>query len=66
LSRSAPGRDGLERQVAARRQARASRGSSSRLRFYAPLAALTSLMSLDLRLFGHLRAGPYFVLVEKT
>jgi len=65
LSRRAAGRDELEQQVTARRQVRATLASPRRARYYAPLVALTGLMSLDLKLFGHLRAGPYFVLVEK-
>ena len=65
LSRRAAGRDELEQQVIARRQVRATLTSTRRARFYVPLVALSGLMSLDLKLVGHLRAGPYFVLVEK-
>jgi ubiquinone/menaquinone biosynthesis C-methylase UbiE len=66
MSRRAAGRDALERQSAARQKVRAALGPNRRVRFYAPLAILTGLMSLDLKLFGRLRAGPYFVLVEKA
>ncbi len=64
LSRRARGRDTLEQQANARQQVRAIL-NRRRTRFYMPLVALTSLMSLDLKLFGHLRAGPYFLLAEK-
>ncbi|MGB8648200.1 MAG: methyltransferase domain-containing protein [Anaerolineae bacterium] len=66
LSKRARGQDVLEQQVVARQQVRAALRSDRRARFYAPLAALTALMSLDLKLFGHLRAGPYFLLAEKA
>jgi SAM-dependent methyltransferase len=66
LSSRAAGHDVLEQQVIARQQVRATLKSKRRTGYYALLAALTAIMSLDLKLFGHLRAGPYFVLVEKT
>lgn len=66
LSRGAAGGDTLERQAAARREVRAALGPNRRGRYYAPLAVLTALMGIDLKLFGRLRAGPYFLLAEKT
>ncbi len=65
LSKQERGKDVLEQQVAARQQVRAALRSDRRARFYAPLYILTVLMSLDLKRFGHLRAGPYFLLAEK-
>lgn len=65
LSRRQKGLNALEREAAARHEVRASLTSAGGKRFYVPLALLTALMSLDLRLFGRLRAGPYFALLER-
>lgn len=54
---------GTAREIRARRSAR-SRLERRGLFFYA-LSAVTLLMELDLRLFGGLRCGSYFLLVEK-
>jgi ubiquinone/menaquinone biosynthesis C-methylase UbiE len=54
---------GIAREIRARRSARsrlARRGS-----FFYALGAVTLLMELDLRLFGWMRCGSYFLLVEK-
>jgi ubiquinone/menaquinone biosynthesis C-methylase UbiE/uncharacterized protein YbaR (Trm112 family) len=65
-SRDESGRDPLEQQLAARHKVREALGSKHRARLYIPLAILTAIMSLDLKLFGRLRAGPYFVMVERN
>ena len=66
LSRGARGKDALERQVAARRQVRANLNTRPRMHYALLLKLMTALMGLDLKLFGRLRAGPYFLLVEKV
>ncbi|HEY6042567.1 MAG TPA: methyltransferase type 11, partial [Anaerolineae bacterium] len=66
LSRGARGKDALERQIAARRQVRANLNSKPRRHYALLLKLMTALMGLDLKLFGRLRAGPYFLLVEKV
>ena len=65
LSRRETGSGVLEQQIAARHKVRAGLGPTGHSRFYAPLVLLTALMSLDVKLFGRLRAGPYFALVER-
>jgi hypothetical protein len=55
--------DGTDREIRARRRMRARlerRGPT-----YYALLAVTLLMELDLRLFGRLRSGSYFIVVEK-
>lgn len=54
---------GTQREIVARRRIRHQ--LTPRSPIYWALNVLTSLMELDVRLFGHLRTGPYFVLVEK-
>lgn len=66
VSKREPGGDEMERQVSARHKVRSELATSRRGRFYLPLYFLTALMSLDLKWFGRLRAGPYFVLAERT
>ncbi len=66
LSRRAAGHDELEQQVVARQRVRAKLNSNTSARWRAPLNVMTSVMGLDLKLFAHLRAGPYFLLAEKT
>jgi ubiquinone/menaquinone biosynthesis C-methylase UbiE/uncharacterized protein YbaR (Trm112 family) len=66
LSQREPGRDILEQQAAARHRVRGTLASKGRARLYIPLAIFSALMSLDLKLFGRLRAGPFFVLVERS
>jgi ubiquinone/menaquinone biosynthesis C-methylase UbiE len=55
--------DGTEREIRARRRVRERlerRGAA-----YYGLMAVTLMMELDLWLFGHLRSGSYFIVVEK-
>lgn len=66
LSRRARGRTVVERQADARAKVRAAMTGSGGAKYLLPLEALSKLMQLDLMLFGHLRAGPYFLLVEKV
>jgi ubiquinone/menaquinone biosynthesis C-methylase UbiE/uncharacterized protein YbaR (Trm112 family) len=65
LSKRAKGKNTLERQATARQGVR-ERLARRDSRFYAPLAFLTAVEKLDIVLFGRLRAGPYFVVVEKV
>jgi hypothetical protein len=55
--------DGTDREIRARQRMRArlERGGPA----YYALMAVTLLMELDLRLFGRLRSGSYFIVVEK-
>lgn len=55
--------DGTQREIVARRRIRHQ--LTPRSPVYWALWALTLLMELDVRLFGGLRTGPYFVLAEK-
>jgi ubiquinone/menaquinone biosynthesis C-methylase UbiE len=55
--------DGAEREIRARRRMRAR--LTTRGPVYYALLAVTLLMELDLWLFGHLRSGSYFIVVEK-
>ena len=62
-SLSVPPSDGTDREIRARRRMRARlerRGPT-----YYALMAVTLLMELDLWLFGGLRSGSYFIVVEK-
>ncbi|WP_025746004.1 class I SAM-dependent methyltransferase [Kallotenue papyrolyticum] len=54
---------GTQREIVARQRLR--RRLTPRSPVYWALVALTRLMELDVRLFGRLRSGPYFVLAEK-
>jgi ubiquinone/menaquinone biosynthesis C-methylase UbiE len=58
-----PSTDGTDREIRARRRMR-SRLERRGATYYA-LMAVTLLMELDLWLFGRLRSGSYFILVEK-
>lgn len=55
---------GAQREIVARRTMR--RYLTKRSPVYWALYAITLLMELDLRLFGWMRTGPYFVLAEKA
>jgi ubiquinone/menaquinone biosynthesis C-methylase UbiE len=54
---------GTQREIVARRRIR--RQLTPRSPVYWALMALTTLMELDVWLFGRLRTGPYFVVAEK-
>jgi ubiquinone/menaquinone biosynthesis C-methylase UbiE len=60
---SVPRSDGTEREIRARRRVR-ERLERRGLAYYG-LMAVTLMMELDLWLFGHLRSGSYFIVVEK-
>lgn len=64
LSKNARGKNKLEQQVNARTQVRAQMRNENK--FVVPLEIASRLMQLDITLFGNLRAGPYFLLVEKN
>lgn len=64
-SRRARGGNMLEQQANARARVRDAMGNGRASRYRAPLGVLSNIMQLDLVLFGRLRAGPYFLLVEK-
>jgi ubiquinone/menaquinone biosynthesis C-methylase UbiE len=55
---------GTQREIVARRRLRARLNSRSPV--YWALSALTTLMELDVVLWGRLRTGPYYVLAEKV
>ncbi len=55
---------GTQREIVARQRVRGSLNPASPV--YWLLQALTALMELDVRLFGHMRTGPYYVLAEKV
>ncbi|MBA3943102.1 MAG: methyltransferase domain-containing protein [Herpetosiphonaceae bacterium] len=57
------GGEGTQREIVARRRIR--KQLSPRSPVYWGLYLLTSLMELDVILWGRLRTGPYFILVEK-
>ena len=59
--------DGPEARAAGARAARseAKRRIAGRGPTYAALVALTWLMKLDILLFGRVRSGPFFALLEK-
>jgi ubiquinone/menaquinone biosynthesis C-methylase UbiE/uncharacterized protein YbaR (Trm112 family) len=65
LSQRARGKNKLEQQVSARSHVRAAMSSSGGGKYVMPLEAASKVMQLDMTLFGGLRAGPYFLLVEK-
>ncbi len=64
LSRKTRGQDKLEQQVSARANVRAA--MKNRNKYIVPLEIASKVMQLDITLFGGLRAGPYFLLVEKA
>jgi hypothetical protein len=66
LSRRARGKSKLEQQVNARSNVRAVMSSAGGGKYVMPLEVASKLMQLDIALFGNLRAGPYFLLVEKS
>jgi ubiquinone/menaquinone biosynthesis C-methylase UbiE len=59
----APSQDGIAREIRARRRMRGQLRPGSPV--YLALMAVTLLMELDLWLFGWMRCGSYFILVEK-
>lgn len=65
LARGEKNGDDVAKQIATRQKVRSEINSKRASRFRFPLVALTAIMSIDLRLFGHMRAGPYFVLTER-
>lgn len=64
LSKKARGGDKLEKQVTARANVRAAMAANGS-KYAVPLEIASRVMQLDITLFGDLRAGPYFLLVEK-
>ncbi len=58
-----PSADGIAREIRARRRIRSQLRPGSPV--YYALMAVTLLMELDLWLFGRMRCGSYFILVEK-
>lgn len=66
LSNKARGKNKLEQQVSARSDVRAAMSNSGGGKYVMPLEVASKVMKLDLFLFGNLRAGPYFLLVEKN
>ena len=70
-SRGAPGPGGAGAGPARADQARRARTSAKRRlarggALYRGLQAITTLMTLDVRLLGRVRTGPFFVLLERT
>jgi len=65
FSRRTRGDDKLQQQVTARANVRTAMRMADGTKYTVPLEALSKVMQLDLTLFGNLRAGPYFLLVEK-
>jgi ubiquinone/menaquinone biosynthesis C-methylase UbiE/uncharacterized protein YbaR (Trm112 family) len=59
-----PSSDGIAREIRARRRIRTQLRPGSPI--YYALMAITLLMELDLWLFGWMRCGSYFILVEKS
>ncbi len=64
LSKKSSGKNKLEQQVNARTQVRAAMQNGNK--YIVPLEMASKVMQLDIALFGDLRAGPYFLLVEKA
>jgi SAM-dependent methyltransferase len=52
--------------LAIRRSMKRQIGNKKSGGLYYILSAFTSLMKLDIRLFGKMRTGPYFILIRKT
>lgn len=65
LSKKARGTNKMEQQVSARSEVRAAMQTAHGSKYIVPLEAASKTMQLDITLFGKLRAGPYFLLVEK-
>lgn len=65
LSKKSRGKDKLEKQVTARANVRAALVMNGS-KYVVPLELASKVMQLDITLFGDLRAGPYFLLVEKV
>lgn len=65
LSKKSRGGDKLEKQVTARANVRAQMRTNGS-KYVVPLEIASKAMQLDITLFGDLRAGPYFLLVEKV
>jgi ubiquinone/menaquinone biosynthesis C-methylase UbiE len=65
LAQRARGGSKLEQQANARTNVRATMRTSAGSKFVVPLEIASKVMQLDVTLFGDLRAGPYFLLVEK-
>jgi SAM-dependent methyltransferase len=63
---AAAGDDAGRTEDARRARLAAKQRLASRGPLYAVLRALTSLMTLDVRVFGRVRSGPFFVLLERT
>lgn len=63
LSKKTRGETKLAQQVNARTNVRAAMKSGNK--YVVPLEIASRVMQLDIVLFGNLRAGPYFLLVEK-
>lgn len=66
LSRKARGQGKLEQQANARAAVRSAMTTAQGNKYRVPLEAASRVMQLDISLFGSLRAGPYFILVEKS
>jgi ubiquinone/menaquinone biosynthesis C-methylase UbiE/uncharacterized protein YbaR (Trm112 family) len=66
LSQKARGTNKLEQQARARSDVRAAMRTAGGNRYVLPLELASKLMQLDVTLFGDLRAGPYFLLAEKS
>lgn len=66
FSRRTQGSSKLEQQVSARANVRTAMRTANGTKYTLPLEALSKVMQLDVTLFGNLRAGPYFLLVEKV
>lgn len=64
LSKKSNGANKLEQQVNARTGVRTAMKTNGK--YVMPLQIASKVMQLDLTLFGNLRAGPYFLLVEKN
>ena len=64
LSKKSRGKNKLEQQVNARTQVRAAMQNGNK--YIVPLEMASKVMQLDIALFGDLRAGPYFLFVEKA
>jgi ubiquinone/menaquinone biosynthesis C-methylase UbiE/uncharacterized protein YbaR (Trm112 family) len=65
LSRRARGKNKLEQQANARANVRVALQTANGSKYVLPLELASKVMQLDITLFGNLRAGPYFLLVEK-
>lgn len=66
LAQKERGGNKLEQQAKARTNVRAAMRTSAGSKLVVPLEIASKVMQLDVTLFGDLRAGPYFLLVEKA